>query len=397
MREEPPYSIPEVLIIEPCDFTSYPMGGQLVFAKQLIQVFGKRIGLVGICTDDTPVGVWVEKEFNGVNLWFYGTNRCVATAGKPFIPARLTGYAALKRNKQGIMSLGARSVLIQAPEALMAVHDWQWKSICYLFPGVVNPLISPRYRWGYLFAGIYDRYLWHVLRQVDVILATADDRAIAALISDSHGRLSNRTVHKFPNRVDTALFNLRDKTEARVRLEIAQHIKVFVSIGRLNVVKGWDLILDAFEILLRNRPDALLVLVGDGEDRADVESQILNRNLNKSVRVTGFVTAATTARYLNASDAFVLGSKNEGWSIAMIEALACGLAIVSTDVSGARDMIIEGKNGFVVSHREPLLFAEAMSKAVTLQDAQSTSVAIAKSYSLDNMAKDLGSLWPALL
>lgn len=50
------------LLIEGCDFVDYPTGGQLSFARQMMRTFGNRLALVGISTDDTPVGVWLKKH-----------------------------------------------------------------------------------------------------------------------------------------------------------------------------------------------------------------------------------------------------------------------------------------------------------------------------------------------
>lgn len=80
----------------------------------------------------------------------------------------------------------------------------------------------------------------------------------------------------------------------------------------------------------------------------------------------------------------------------MLEMLACGKAIVSTDVSGANDMIISGHNGFVVKKRNPALFADAIIRAFELKNAEQISLKIAYQYSTKRLAADLGSLWEPL-
>ncbi|MCG8570242.1 MAG: hypothetical protein MJB14_08895 [Spirochaetes bacterium] len=79
----------DALLIESCDFMNFPTGGQLSFAKQLIASFGNRFALVGICTDETPVGKWVIKSIDGVDFWFFGIGRRSITPEKPLIPERI--------------------------------------------------------------------------------------------------------------------------------------------------------------------------------------------------------------------------------------------------------------------------------------------------------------------
>ncbi len=164
----------------------------------------------------------------------------------------------------------------------------------------------------------------------------------------------------------------------------------------MNLVKGWDFLLDAFDKFMIVKPNAKLIFVGDGEDRPKLEQRIKITRHETSIKATGFVNAEMVAKYINASDLCVVGSRKEGWSVAMLEALACGKPIVTTDVSGARDMIMEGQNGYVVEKRDPVKFAKAMEAALMLQDSQRVSLNIAEKYALKNLSNALGRLWKPL-
>lgn len=80
----------------------------------------------------------------------------------------------------------------------------------------------------------------------------------------------------------------------------------------------------------------------------------------------------------------------------MLEMLACGKPIVSTDVSGTGAMIKEGENGFIIKGRDPKCFAEAIRKASVLPDAADVSLEIAGKYSIETLAGDLGRIWEPL-
>jgi glycosyltransferase involved in cell wall biosynthesis len=77
----------------------------------------------------------------------------------------------------------------------------------------------------------------------------------------------------------------------------------------------------------------------------------------------------------------------------MLEMLACGKPIVSTDVSGTRAMIRHGVNGFIVG-RDPVRFAAAAADALNLSDARAASLAVARQFSVETLASDLSAIWP---
>jgi glycosyltransferase involved in cell wall biosynthesis len=130
--------------------------------------------------------------------------------------------------------------------------------------------------------------------------------------------------------------------------------------------------------------------------RGEIQSLAASLDLQEKVRITGFVRPADVAAFLNSSDLYVTGSHKEGWSLAMLEALACGKAIVTTKVSGSDDLIVEGVNGFVINERDPRLYASKMLAAMDLPHARSVSVSIARRYALNTLAEDLGKLWAPL-
>ena len=118
--------------------------------------------------------------------------------------------------------------------------------------------------------------------------------------------------------------------------------------------------------------------------------------ISESIQITGFIPHAEVNIYLNAADLCVVASYKEGWSLAMLEMLACGKPVVSTDVSGAKDMIYQGENGFVIKERDPRLFAGAILKTLELRDVEKISREVATKYSTKTIAPDLASIWKPL-
>lgn len=391
-------STPDCLLLEGCDFDRFPAGGQLAVARQLMAAYGPRLALVGIATDDTPVGRWVERDLGGVRHRFFATGRREIGPRRPRVPARLSRYLGLVRHREAILSLGTRAAFTQAPEDLLAVAGWGLDRLCYLFPGVENPLAAARYAWARPLAGLHDRLLFRALSAADAVLASADEEAIDGLVARSRGRLSRSRIHALPSHYDERIFFPIPAALARGRVGGDAGGPLVVSVGRLNRVKGWDLVLAAFARLLAERPGARLRFVGDGEDRDRVEASARALGVGAAVSITGFLPPASVSLHVNAADVVVVGSRREGFSVAMLEALGCGKPLVTTEVSGARALVHPGRNGFVVPGRDPALLARALGRALALDPAAAAreSLAVARRYALPALPVRIGAAWSVL-
>lgn len=160
------------------------------------------------------------------------------------------------------------------------------------------------------------------------------------------GAPAGKIVH-IPNSVDTGYFRPPTETEkiaARSRLGIPVSARTVLSVGRLEPVKGLDLLLQAWVGLpAAVRRDSALILVGDGSERAPLER--LCRELGaEGVRFAG-LQSDVRAWYWSA-DLFALPSHSEGLSNALLEAMACGLPVIATRVGGALDFVKDEENGF---------------------------------------------------
>jgi len=381
------------VLIEPCNFIDFPIGGQLSFAKQLLQAFGNELALVGYAHEGEPAGKWYKKEIAGFSVDYFGLHHIKKTDSKPLIPLRIQNLFWFKFHIKKILRFPNPLWFIQAPEIQVIAAKYKTSGICYMFPGVTNPLEDPRYKWGLIVASAFHKWFLKSLAKTDEMLACADDKAIKKLVSETGELLLNRKIHHFPTCYDSEIFFPVKRESARTQLGIAQDKTVIVCNGRINKVKGWQLILDSFIEYKKKNKNSLLIFIGDGEDNNALSDQIRNKGQHKSVSITGFRTPSQVALYLNSSDLVVVGSEKEGWSVAMLEALGCGKPIVSTQVSGANTLISDGENGFVVNGRDKYKFAEKMELALSLAHSEETSVAFAKKYTIANLKGNLENIW----
>jgi len=147
-----------------------------------------------------------------------------------------------------------------------------------------------------------------------------------------------------PNGVPAEVFAPRDKVATRAALGIPPDSFVVVNVGRHNAAKDLKTLLSAWREFSHSRPNAILSLVGDGEERAMLEQAAREWNLTQSVRFEGW--HSNVADYLAATDVFASCSISEGTHIALAEAMAARLPVVVTPVGGAIDFVKAGENGF---------------------------------------------------
>ena len=125
-----------------------------------------------------------------------------------------------------------------------------------------------------------------------------------------------------------------------------EKIPVILSVGRLYYAKGYDVLINAFKIV-QNTLDARLLILGNGNLRSQYQNQINNLELQNKVQLAGFVS--NVSDYMKYASLFVLSSRWEALPTVLIEALACGLPVISTNCkSGPSEILGYGKYGILV-------------------------------------------------
>ena len=145
-------------------------------------------------------------------------------------------------------------------------------------------------------------------------------------------------------------------------------------IGRLSPEKGHRVLLEAAKRLDRDDLDFRMVLVGDGELRAEIEDQIAGAGLRDRIEIAGWQDSTGVQRALEKTRALVLASFGEGLPVVIMEAMAMGRPIVSTDVGGIRELVIEDETGWLVPAGDPERLAEAMELALQASDGNLTEM-----------------------
>jgi len=154
---------------------------------------------------------------------------------------------------------------------------------------------------------------------------------------------------EIPNGVDTQRFTpatASEKLELRRALGLPQEGPLVIFIGRLQPQKGVETLLHAWKDVQPSNPSAHLLLVGQGPERAKLEKLAADLEPGASIHFLGQLEPVLP--YLRASDVFVLPSFFEGLSNALLEAMACGLPVVSTTIGGTAEVIRPDVDGLLV-------------------------------------------------
>jgi glycosyltransferase involved in cell wall biosynthesis len=150
------------------------------------------------------------------------------------------------------------------------------------------------------------------------------------------------------------------RTALRRQMGIPFDAPLLVFVGRLDQQKDPLLLIDSLRLSAAEAANLHLAIVGDGVLRSRVEQKVRAHQLSAHVHFLGVRPAAEIAEILRAADLYILCSAYEGMPIAMLEALATGLPVVTTEVGEIRLVVQEGVNGEISASREPESFAAAI-------------------------------------
>lgn len=148
--------------------------------------------------------------------------------------------------------------------------------------------------------------------------------------------------------------------ELREQLNIREDQYVVGTVARLDPVKNQPMMMNAFKLFLQHKPNAVLLMVGDGPDRDKLEALAKTLSIEEQVIFTGFISKPV--HHLALMDLFLLSSHTEGTSMTLLEAMSLGIPTVATAVGGNPEIVEEGKTGFLTPADDAQGFCDGMVK-----------------------------------
>ena len=225
--------------------------------------------------------------------------------------------------------------------------------------------------------------LWAMREAFAVITVSAAlrERLIATGVEPSHVRVLR-------NGVDTRVFAPVAPVQARAALGVETGGNVFAVVGNLVAEKGCDLVIRA----LVDIPAAILLIVGEGPERARLDALARALGVADRVRFLAVRTQRDLAQVYSAADALVLASSREGWPNVLLESMACGTPVVATAVGGVPEIVTNPLAGIVVDERSTPALLRAMREIVARPPARAEIVAYAARFGWEQTAREHAAL-----
>lgn len=173
----------------------------------------------------------------------------------------------------------------------------------------------------------------------------------------------------------------KDPYRTKQKLEVAK-IPTVIGVGRLVQQKNFALLINSFSVVLKQK-QAKLIILGEGPERLNLEQQIKLLKLDEDVELLGYQD--NPYQHMKESDIFVLSSEWEGFGNVIVEAMACGLKIVSTDCpSGPAEILDDGEFGVLVKNNNVTGLAKGILEAISTKNDLNKGLNRAKHFSAES-------------
>lgn len=204
-----------------------------------------------------------------------------------------------------------------------------------------------------------------------------------------------------PSGIDLDRFNKAKREVIRKKYNIiAENKIILLTVSRLAPEKNISFLLKSFKKIVKNNPDVLFMIVGDGPLKKDLEKEAENLGIKEKIIFTDNVSQQEIPFYYKAADVFIFSSFSEVQPTVITEAMATGLPVVAIEAYGVKDVIKNKENGFLVSNNLQE-FSQAVLELTnneTLRENISQKAkATAKEFSVENATKKLVGIYEKLI
>jgi len=210
------------------------------------------------------------------------------------------------------------------------------------------------------------------LRKIPIIAtvhrAEVDTIANPTFFFRKHALARFTKINVIYNSCDESFFFYgREKNVLRKKLNFRSDDRIILFVGNLVRRKGLSLLVESLKLLRDKIPDFLALIVGEGEDLQNLKSMVNKYGLNRNVIFYGRISKTILSDLCALADVFVLPSTSEGHSVALLEAMASGLPIVTSDIEGNKESVEDGVNGLLFKNANREELAEKLAVVLTDQ------------------------------
>ncbi|KUK69347.1 MAG: Polysaccharide biosynthesis protein [Methanocalculus sp. 52_23] len=200
-------------------------------------------------------------------------------------------------------------------------------------------------------------------------------------------------VYSIANGYDLRKYYPIDKEKACQLLSLPRDLKIVLNISRLYEEKGQKYLISAINDIVKDRDDIVCYIGGTGPLKDDLEQQIASLNIQRYVKLAGFIPDEQMNLWINAADIFVLPSLGEGNPTIMFECLGCGKPFVGTTVGGVPEVITSDDYGLLVEPADPKDLARKILMALGREWDREAILKYAEQYTWENIVKEIVSVY----
>jgi D-inositol-3-phosphate glycosyltransferase len=380
-------------------------GGMTVYVREVARAMAKLQFRTDVFTRSASGSIETTDIFPGV--------RVIAIPAGPVGPVSKTDMPRYI----GDFVSGVRAFALGSRSVYDVVHSHYWQS------GIAGADLASMWRVPHIhsnhtLAKVKNRYLppgdnpeplarldgeARVIESADILIASTDDEweHLACLYGASHDRIKR----VYPG-VDHGSFHPDDQAQARAGLGFGDEL-IVTFVGRVQPLKGLDLALEAVHQLVPALDrDVRLVIVGGDSGGGFSEQDRLTRlavdlGIPETLHFAGPQPHDRTPSFYRAADAAVVCSYSESFGLSALEAQACGIPVVGTDVGGLRHVVRDGYSGYLVGTRDPSDFAARLKTLLADDDLRAefsgNAIESAASFTWERTGRELADLYECLV
>jgi glycosyltransferase involved in cell wall biosynthesis len=238
-----------------------------------------------------------------------------------------------------------------------------------------------------------------LLSYITSVRTIAVSRAVAYFLTDAG--VPDERIEVIRNGVGAHHFEENIEAQQSVQASLCLgRGPIIGTVSRLSSEKGIDVLLRAVQQVKKVFPSIIVLIIGDGPQAAELHLLTKQLNLNETIRFLGVRTDIAILNRL--LDVFVLPSREEAFSIALLEAMAAGKAVIATDIDGTPEIVTHGVDGWLVEADDPQSLAQALimlleDPALRAAMGSAAQLKAAIQFTLDRMIRETLSFYRHLL
>jgi len=388
--------MPVVTIVYPTDPFGIVPGGTDTCIRDILRCSPNDISLqlVGVTTHPNkyPIGQWSDCEISGKAFRFFPLMDVNNLEKQMKIPLSAKFTLKLFRKKIFVNSDVIQLNRIEPGLALLGTNIPKILIIHQNMKVLENK--NSDIRWKYL-PGVYFWFESFIIRRLKEVFIVREDAVV-----DYKERFPDKinNIHFLPTWMNPDLFyhetddqksRSRDTVFPKFNIPTSKNIMIFV--GRFDHQKDPLLLIDSIAKVFNQQSTGQLLLIGDGVLKENVITRIEEHGIADRIHLLGAVSQDEVASYLRASDLLLLSSAYEGMPRCVVEALGCGVPVVTTNVGEVALLVSNDINGYIVEERTADQFSSAVNKAISKLESFKGQPCLdaVKSYRADVVLKKL--------